>query len=238
MHADLPTLAFFADQVCSGDAAIFEDQIVGSGSTDAHLLFMNALGEARGILFDHEQGDALQALGLIGDCENNIGRSSVAVGDEALGAVQNVFVAVLHSSGLLARSVGASAGFGQTECAQLAAGSQIRDPLHLLFFGTESHDGAHAQRGMSSHDGAGSQAALAQLFDSHDIHQVVAACAAVLLRNGNTQEAVTCQLGNSFPREAFFFVDFSCQRFQFVVSELYEHFTSHFMFFAHSKVHI
>ncbi len=44
------------------------------------------------------------------------GIGHVAVGDEALGAVQDVVVALVqHSGGLLARGVGAGAGLGQTE---------------------------------------------------------------------------------------------------------------------------
>ena len=238
MHADLPTLAFFADQVACGDTAVFEDQVGGGRTTDAHLLFMQTGGEAGGALFNDEQGDALQTLGLIGNCENDIGRSGVTIGDEALGAVQDVFVTVLDSDGLLAGSVSTCAGFSQAECTDLTAGSQIGDPLHLLLFGAESHDGAHAQRGVSSNDNGRSSALLGDFFDGDTIHQVVAAGSAVFLGDGNTHDAIASKLFNAFPRETFFFVDLYSQGFKFILCEFAEHLTSHFMFFAQFKVHI
>ena len=199
---------------------------------------MNAGGEAGHALFDHEHGHATIALGTIGNSQNSVGASGITVGDEALAAVQDPVIAILDSGGLLAGSVSTCAGFSQAECADLTAGSQIGDPLHLLLFGAESHDGAHAQRGMSSNDNGRSSALLSDFFDGDTIHQVVAASAFVLLGDVNAHHAIASKLFNVFPRETFFFVDLYSQGFKFILCEFAEHLTSHFMFFAQFKVHI
>ena len=65
------------------------------------------------------------ALGLIGHGEHHEGIGHVAVGDEALGAVEDVVVALQHRQGLLAGGVCAGVGLGQAEGTDLLAGAQV-----------------------------------------------------------------------------------------------------------------
>ena len=66
--------------------------------------------------------------GLAGDGDDDEGIGHVAVGDEALGAVEDVVLAGLiqDGGGLLTLGVGAGAGLGQTESADLAGRSTGR----------------------------------------------------------------------------------------------------------------
>ena len=82
------------------------------------------------------------ALALVGHGKDHEGIGHVAVGDEALGAVEDIVVALQHGHGLLAGGVGAGIGLSQAEGTDLLAGEQVRQILHLLLLGAVLKDGA------------------------------------------------------------------------------------------------
>ena len=152
------------------------------------------------------------------------------VGDEALGSVQDPLVAVKNSLGLLSLRIGSRARLGQTECAKLLSAGQIRKILHLLLFGSEGKDRIHAERGMSGNNNAGGAADLGQLLYAHCIGENIRALAAVLLRDRNTHEAVTCHLLDGLDGELLSLIYLLSKRLDFVFSELSEKRTGHSVF--------
>ena len=87
----------------------------------AKLLLVLANREAReGALYDKCR-NASGALGLVGHSEYYEYVSNVAVGDEDLGAVEDIVVAVQLGLGLALGGVGTGVGFGQAEGADLVA---------------------------------------------------------------------------------------------------------------------
>ena len=148
LHGDLEALALLAQHTILGDHAILEDQVAGRAAANAHLLLVLALREALiGFLHD-ESGDLLHGAaaligGLAGDGDDDEGIRHVAVGDEALAAVEDVVLAGLiqDGGGLLTLGVGAGAGLGQAESADLAAGAQVRQILFLLLLGAVLKNG-------------------------------------------------------------------------------------------------
>ena len=130
LHGDLEALALLAQHTVLGDDAVLENQVAGGAAADTHLLLMLALSEAGVGLFHDEGGDLLHGTatlvgGLAGDGDDDEGIGHVAVGDEALGAVEDVVLAglVQYSGGLLALRVGTGAGLGQAESTDLLAGA-------------------------------------------------------------------------------------------------------------------
>ena len=170
---------------------------------------MLAGGEAGEGALDDEGGNAVVALALVGHGEDDEGGGNVAVGDEALAAVEDVVaVLILDSDGLLAGSVRAGAGLGQTERADLAAGEKVGQILHLLLLGAVLEDRGAAQGGMSGDDDRGGAADLRQLLNAHGIAQNVAARAAILLGEVNAHHAELGHLFDGLHGEALFLIEF------------------------------
>ena len=149
------------------------------------------------------------ALALVGHGEDDEGGSNVAVGDEALAAVEDIVaVLILDSSGLLAGSVGTGAGLGQTERADLAAGQQVGQILHLLLLGAVLENGGAAQGGVGRNNDRGGAANLSELLHAHSIAENIAAGAAVLLGEVNTHHAELGHLFDGLHGEALFLIEF------------------------------
>ena len=138
---------------------------------------------------------------------------------------------------LLTLGVGAGAGLGQAESADLAAGAQVRQILHLLLLGAVLKNGGGAQGGMSRDDNGSGAADLGQLFHAHGIGQDVAAGAAVLLGEINTHHAQLCHLLDGFHGETLFFVDLSGQRLYFVLCEFAVHLANEQLFLRQMEIH-
>ena len=209
LHSDLEALAFLTEQVLLGNNAILENEVAGGAAADTHLLLVLAGGEAGEGALDDEGGNAVVALALVGHGEDDEGGGNVAVGDEALAAVEDVVaVLILDSDGLLAGSVRAGAGLGQTERADLAAGEKVGQILHLLLLGAVLEDRGAAQGGMSGNDDRGGAADLRQLLNAHGIAQNVAARAAILLGEVNAHHAELGHLFDGLHGEALFLIEF------------------------------
>ncbi len=241
MHGNLEALAQLAQHVLLGNAAVREDQLVCRGSADTHLLLLGAESEARGSLLHDEGGDffdfSASLLDGAGHGENDIYVSFLAVGDEDLGAVDDVVVSVRHGLGLLALSVRACAGLGEAECAQLLTLCKGNQVFLLLLLCAECLYGIAAQGGVCGYDDACGAAYLGELLHAHHIGQGVAALSAVLLGNGDAQEAVLRHLAGSLSGEFLGLIHLLSQGLHFLFGKLPEQRARHFMFFAQRKIH-
>ena len=196
------------------------------------------------VLLHDESGDLLHGAAalvgdLAGDGDDDEGISHVAVGDEALGAVQDVVLAGLiqHGGGLLALGVGAGAGLGQAESADLLAGAQVGQILHLLLLGAVLKNGSSAQGGVGGNDNSGGAADLCQLLHAHCIGQHIGAGAAVLLGEVNAHHTQLRHLLDGFHGEALFLVDLSGQGLYFVLCKFAVHLANEQLFLSQMEIH-
>ena len=185
---------------------------------------MLAGGEAGEVLLHDEGRDAVVALGLVSHGEHHEGIGHVAVGDEALGTVEDVVVALQHRQGLLAGGVCAGVGLGQAEGTDLLAGEQVGQILPLLLLGAVLKDGGAADLG--------------QLLHAHGVGQNVAAGAAVLLGEVNTHHPQLGHLFDGLHGEPLLFVDLLSQRLHFVLGEFTVHLPEHLLLVCQMKIHI
>ena len=238
LHSDLEALAFLAQQVLLGHDAILKDQVAGGAAADTHLLLVLTGGETGEALLNDEGGDAVVALGLVGHGEHHESIGHVAVGDEALAAIEDIVaVLVLDSGGLLAGSVGTGVGLGQTERTDLAAAQQVGQVLPLLLLGAVLINGSAAQRGVSGNDNSSGAADLGQLFHAHGIGQDVAAGAAVFLGEVNAHHAQLRHLLDGLHGEALFLIDLLSQRLDLVLGEFPVHLAEHLLLVCQMKIH-
>ena len=107
-----------------------------------------------------------------------------AVGDEGLRAVDDVAAVDLLGEGGDAGDVGAGAGLGDPQRADLLAGDARHQPALLLLLGAEVEDRRHRDRGVGVEPGgdAAGAAGAGQLLDPDRVVQVGAALAAVAPR--------------------------------------------------------
>ncbi len=90
---------------------------------------------------------------------------------------------------------------------------------------------------MSRHDNAGSTANLAQLLNSHNVGQHIAACATDGSREINAHHSQLAHLLNSLFGEVLFRIDLFCQGFDFIFSKLAVHFLYHLLLLGQGKIH-
>ena len=236
-HGDLEAFPFFAQQVFFGDFAVFKDQFCSDGGVAAHFVFDLAEAEAGHALFQDEGGNAVYTLALVGHGEYHIGISFFAVGDEDLGAVQDVFVAFQHSRGLLSGSIGPGGRFGQAESPYMGAfcnGSQV---FLFLFFGTEHVDRGSAQGNVGTQGDAGAVIHLGQFFHSQDVAQYVQAHAAVFFREADAAETGFAHLVDKLPIPDMVLVSFFNGRSQEFLSKFRSHVLNHLLVFSQVEIH-
>ena len=161
--AILKPCAFAADQVCRRHAAILEHHHRGRLRFPAELLLLRAEGEPRRALLDHDAGDAARAA-LAGAHHADIDVGDAAAGDEGLGAVEHVVVAVARRARLQACGVGAGVRLGQAIAREMLHGAELRQELVPLRLAAERVD--HPGRHVVDRDvGGGRGAALRQLLE-------------------------------------------------------------------------
>ena len=194
-------VARLAEQVLLGHDRVLEDQLAGVARAPAHLVLFLARPDARGlgqvlrvphaqlaaalevhrVLGDDEAGDALVPLPRLGPRGDREDLAHARVGDEHLGAVEQVVVALVHRRGGGAAGVAPRAGLGQTEPAEHPARRQQRHVAPLLLLGAELDDRRGAQIGVGA-DGEGVAGVhLGHLVDGDVVGELVHAGAAQLL---------------------------------------------------------
>ena len=92
-HRDLEALPFLADQVVRRHAAILEHHHRGRLRFPAELLLLRAEGQTGRALLDHDAGNAFRSR-LAGAHHADIDVGHPAAGDEGLGAVEHIMIAV------------------------------------------------------------------------------------------------------------------------------------------------
>ena len=104
--------------------------------------------EVHRILGDDEAGDAPVPAARLGAGRDREDLADARVGDEDLGAVQEVVVALVHGGGRGAARVAPRAGLGQPEPAEHATGGKERDIALALGGRPEFNDGRGAEVGV------------------------------------------------------------------------------------------
>src|SRR3984957_17557174 len=87
---DSEALAFFAQAIFRGYAAILQRNFRGAREAQSHFIFVAADAEAGKIRLDEKGGDAAAACGGIGFGEDDIEAGASAGGGPGFGAVQDV----------------------------------------------------------------------------------------------------------------------------------------------------
>ena len=116
----------------------------------AELFLVLADREAREGALNDERRDAAGALGLIGHGEYDENVRHITVGDEDLGAVEDIVVAVEHCGAGALGSIRTGVRLGQRERAYLVTLGQHAEVLLLLRLGAVLDDWAAAQTVMLS----------------------------------------------------------------------------------------
>ena len=129
--------------------------------------------EVTGLLGQDEAGDPLVAVARLGAGGDDEDLAHAGVGDEDLGTVEQVVVALVHRGGGGAAGVAAGARLGEPEPAQHLARGEQRDVAPLLCLGAELHDRRGAEVGMGA-DGQGVAGIhLGQLVDRDVVGELV-----------------------------------------------------------------
>ncbi|MNM80956.1 hypothetical protein D3C81_929390 [compost metagenome] len=188
LHGVDEALAFRADAVARRNAHAFESDGAGRLRLPAHLVLVAAIADAFGVGRHQEAGDALGAV-LAGARHDDQHVGAAGAGDEGLGAVQHVFVALTASAGAQARGVGAGVRFGQAVGGEQFAGDQAGQPLLLQRRIAErgEHPAGHVVDGDV---GGGGDAAGGQLFEDQRRGQPRQAQPAVVLADVQAEVAL------------------------------------------------
>ena len=191
LHGALEAAALdTAQQRFGRHPAIGEDDVGDLGPLLAHLAVARADGDAGQPRLHQEGRDAAcprfrrRRAG-----QHREEPRSRRVGDEPLGAVQHVDIAVAPGVGPEAGGVGAALGLGQAEGTDDLAGSEARQVLPLLRLGAVDDDAQRADAYIGAEEGAEGGRGLADL--EGDMHLVGHAQAepAILCRRRQAEQA-------------------------------------------------
>ncbi len=124
--------ALLAEQVLGGHLDVGEGQFGGVLGVQADLVEVAAALEALHAALDDQQREALRALVGVGARHDDHQVGVDAVGDEGLGPVEDVVVALFDRPGLDALQVAAGAGLGHRDRGDELAGAELGQPALLL----------------------------------------------------------------------------------------------------------
>jgi hypothetical protein len=155
-------VVLLAEQVLSGDLGLVEGDGRGVGGSLSELVLL-LVDRDRVVLRYDERGDAAMAGVLV---RLGVDREPVriaAVGDEALGAVDDVLVALLDGAGLHPGDVGAGVRLGQAEGGELGGLGEHPEVLLLDLLGAADANGRGGEA-VGHQRGADARAAPAHLL--------------------------------------------------------------------------
>ena len=201
-HGDLEALAVLTDDLVRRGHVILEFDLARRRRADAQLgLGLAAVETGLGGV-DHECGDALGALGRIGDRKQNDVLGDRAGGDPALLAVDHIAAVVLFDRLAAHRGgVGAGLRLGQRERADLAA---FGDGAHVQLFlrlGAEFEDAVAEQRIVHRHDRRVRAIGLGDLDHRQHVADRVHARAAVFGRHLDAHQPVLAERADVLERK-------------------------------------
>src|SRR5579862_8917218 len=189
LHEIDEAVVLLSEQVLRRRLDVVEEQFGGVLALEAHFLQPLALGEAlhRGI--DLHQAGALGALGRIGLRHHDDEVAVPAVGNEGLGTIDDVFVALPYRGSLYRLQIGARARFAHGDGADHVARRHLRQVFLLQHLAAVVVQVGRDDLGMQSPaDGGIVDPRL--LFHQHHAEQLVGPGAAVFLRHAHAEEAV------------------------------------------------
>src|SRR5580698_2473299 len=179
----------------------------------AHLLFRLAYMDALRVRGHDEGRNAARALARrIAARHQREHAGAVGVGDEALGAVDDIVVAVTDRRRLERRRVGARAGLGEAEARHDLAAGELGQPFALLRRGAEHHHALTADADIGADDGAEGGRGVAELHRHQHFLLHGEAEPAIFLRDGDAEEPERTHPGHDLVRYAVVFGDLGLER--------------------------
>jgi len=159
--------------------------------------------ETGALLLDQEAADRARAfVAVVDELRPHDGHvRDRAVGDPALGAVQDEAATRAAGARDHAPGVRAVVGLGQTEAADRLAARQAGQPGALLVFGPEGEDRVHHQRGLHACERAQTGVAALELLGHEPVADGVEPGAAVLRRDGRAEAAERREARHQLHRE-------------------------------------
>ena len=136
LHGDLEAIALLADAVLDWNDDIGEREGRRVGRALTHLVEVLLDLDARRIHRDDEGRDSAVTLGRIRLCEDDGPRRPTGVGDEGLGAVEDVLVAAPLGRRLHSCDIRPRVGLAEPERAENRLLEERREPGLLLLVGT------------------------------------------------------------------------------------------------------
>ena len=203
VHQLVETAAFVAEPVRDRHPHVGERQLAGVLGVQTDLLEIASAGEARGVGLDDQQRQSLvRVVGGAGRDDEQV--AVLAVGDERLGSVDDIVVAVAHRGGADAGEVATGAGFGHRDTQHGLAADDAGRPACLLFvvgqFGQVGQHHVVLQRERDA--GRGVAGAVDLLDEDGVVPEVVDAGSAVLLVDGEGEQSELVGFGEQRPVEA------------------------------------
>ena len=189
-----------------------------------------------GVAGHYEGAYAPVSLGAVLGSKDDDGAGNLGVGDEMLGAIQEVVAFPLGGSGLERGGVGTPSRFGQRPGGHTLPRSQGRyQALALLVVG-EPIDGGGAQGQVGNEAGAGSHVAPGDALGDDGYLAIPAVAAAVLGVNAHAGQAQVRHTFPVFPGELLLLVHLPGAGGQFPVSEVPHQVFQHPFLFGHGHV--
>ena len=201
---------------------------------ESHLVLVVAGVKAGGTLRDHEGGNALGALGLVGYGKGHDDIGTVPVGDEGLAAVDDVSVAVLTGGGGHVHRIGTGAALREGEGNDAAGSHGFRGHMALLFRAGQAEGGEAESR----HPGGKAYVAACQLFPNDGAGQIVQPQAAVLFRQGHHGNAHIDGLFDQIFRTLAQFFRLAAGLFDFLLCKVAEQVPQFDLLFCQHEIEI
>ncbi len=201
LHGDLKALALRPQTVFGRYAHPLEIDVADVGALLAHLLFGLAHRQARQVARNQEGRDAGRALLLrIGPRHDGEQARPIGVGDEALGPIQHIGVALAPGSGLDRGGVRSGLGLGQGEGGDDFARGDAGQPLRLLLIRAEHHQALAADADIGAEGRAERRRGAAEFETDQAFLLHGKAQAAVIFGDRKAEQAEFPHLGHDLVR--------------------------------------